>query len=51
MQKTLVIIKPDAVQRRLIGKIINRFDEGIGDNRVKNDCYIQRVGKRALFSS
>jgi len=27
MQKTLVIIKPDAVQRRLIGKIINRFDE------------------------
>ncbi len=27
MQKTLVIIKPDAVQRRLIGKIINRFEE------------------------
>ena len=27
MQKTLVIIKPDGVQRRLIGKIINRFDE------------------------
>ncbi len=27
MQKTLIIIKPDAVQRRLIGKIINRFEE------------------------
>jgi nucleoside-diphosphate kinase len=27
MQKTLVIIKPDAVQRRLIGKIISRFEE------------------------
>ncbi len=27
MQKTLVIIKPDAVPRRLIGKIINRFEE------------------------
>jgi len=27
MQKTLVIIKPDAVQRRLIGRIIGRFEE------------------------
>jgi len=27
MQKTLVIIKPDAVQRRLIGKIMSRFEE------------------------
>lgn len=27
MQRTLVIIKPDAVQRRLIGKIISRFEE------------------------
>lgn len=27
MQKTLVIIKPDAVQRRLMGKIISRFEE------------------------
>lgn len=27
MQKTLVILKPDAVQRRLIGKIISRFEE------------------------
>lgn len=27
LQKTLVILKPDAVQRRLIGKIISRFEE------------------------
>lgn len=27
MQKTLVIIKPDAVQRRLVGRIINRIEE------------------------
>ncbi len=27
MQRTLVLIKPDAVQRRLIGKIISRFEE------------------------
>ncbi|MHC4322246.1 MAG: nucleoside-diphosphate kinase, partial [Planctomycetota bacterium] len=27
MQRSLVIIKPDAVQRRLIGKIINKFEE------------------------
>ncbi len=27
MQKTLVILKPDAVPRRLIGKIINRFED------------------------
>jgi nucleoside-diphosphate kinase len=27
MQKTLVLIKPDAVQRRLIGRITSRFEE------------------------
>ncbi|MEW6358918.1 MAG: nucleoside-diphosphate kinase [Planctomycetota bacterium] len=27
MENTLVILKPDAVQRRLIGKIISRFEE------------------------
>ena len=26
MERTLVIIKPDAVQRGLIGKIIDRFE-------------------------
>ncbi|WKZ20068.1 MAG: nucleoside-diphosphate kinase [Candidatus Jettenia sp. CY-1] len=27
MEKTLIILKPDAVQRRLLGKIIARFEE------------------------
>lgn len=27
MEKTLIILKPDALQRRLIGKIISRFEE------------------------
>lgn len=27
MEKTLIILKPDAVQRRLLGKIILRFEE------------------------
>jgi nucleoside-diphosphate kinase len=27
MEKTLVLIKPDGVQRQLIGRIINRFEE------------------------
>lgn len=27
MEKTLIILKPDALQRRLMGKIISRFEE------------------------
>lgn len=27
MERTLVLIKPDAVQRRLVGRIISRFEE------------------------
>lgn len=27
MERTLVILKPDALQRRLVGKIISRFEE------------------------
>ncbi|MDN3515592.1 MAG: nucleoside-diphosphate kinase [Candidatus Brocadia sp.] len=27
MEKTLIILKPDAVQRRLLGKILSRFEE------------------------
>ncbi|NUN11400.1 nucleoside-diphosphate kinase [Candidatus Micrarchaeota archaeon] len=27
MEKTLVLLKPDAVQRSLVGKILNRFEE------------------------
>ena len=27
MERTLILIKPDAIQRGLIGKIITRFEE------------------------
>lgn len=27
MEDTLVILKPDAVQRRLVGRIVSRFEE------------------------
>ena len=27
MERTLIVIKPDAVQRRLVGRIISRFEE------------------------
>ncbi|MEC8508715.1 MAG: nucleoside-diphosphate kinase, partial [Planctomycetota bacterium] len=27
MEKTLVLLKPDCVQRRLMGRIISRFEE------------------------
>ncbi|MBM4053945.1 MAG: nucleoside-diphosphate kinase [Planctomycetes bacterium] len=27
MEKTLIILKPDAIQRRFVGKIISRFEE------------------------
>ncbi|MBI2542684.1 MAG: nucleoside-diphosphate kinase [Candidatus Aenigmarchaeota archaeon] len=27
MERTLVLLKPDAMERRLVGKIINRFEE------------------------
>ena len=50
MQRTLVLIKPDAVQRRLIGKIINRFEEkGLEINRVKADGYLRRAGKGKII--
>lgn len=39
MQKTLIIIKPDAVQRRLIGNIIKRFeDKGFQIMALKMTC-------------
>ena len=27
MERTLILLKPDAVQRRLIGRIISRFED------------------------
>lgn len=35
--KTFAIIKPDAIERNLVGKIISRIeDKGISINRIKN---------------
>ncbi|MCH7961923.1 MAG: nucleoside-diphosphate kinase, partial [Planctomycetes bacterium] len=27
MERTLIILKPDALQRRLVGRIVQRFEE------------------------
>lgn len=55
LQKTLVIIKPDSVQRRLIGKIITRFeDKGLEilglkllviSESVAREIYLDHEGK------
>lgn len=49
LQKTLILLKPDAVQKNLVGKIINRFEEKwfkivglkmmILDNKIINEHY------------
>ena len=33
IQKSFVMMKPDAVQRRLMGKILSRFEEKGSSNR------------------
>ena len=35
IQRTLVIIKPDAVQRGLVGKVVHRFER----KGLKNNIY------------
>lgn len=55
MEKTLIIIKPDALQRNLIGEIITRFErKGLKilglkmlalDNAILNEHYIHHKGK------
>ena len=47
IQQTFVIIKPDAIQRGLIGKIISRFEDKQLDileigMRVKNTCWCKQ---------
>jgi nucleoside-diphosphate kinase len=52
MQRTLAIIKPDAVQRRLIGKIINRFEEkGLEIIGLKMTFISEGLAKKNLFCS
>jgi nucleoside-diphosphate kinase len=55
IEKTLVVIKPDAFQRRLIGRIIDRFeDKGLSivalksllvDKKAAREMYSQHEGK------
>lgn len=47
MQKTLIIIKPDAVQRRLIGDIIKRFeDKGLQILGLKMTCISESLARQ-----
>lgn len=47
MQKTLIIIKPDAVQRRLIGNIVKRFeDKGLQILGLKMTCISESVARQ-----
>ena len=44
-EQTLIVIKPDGIRRRLIGKIISRFeDKGFG---VKDLCFFIFSPKKA----
>ena len=55
MERTLIILKPDAVQRRLAGRILTRFEEkGLTiaalklvriDERLARDLYRVHLGK------
>lgn len=48
MEDTLVLIKPDAVERHLVGQIISRFEDngfqifGI-EARMFEDCFLKRL--------
>ena len=46
MERTLVIIKPDAIQRRLAGEIIHRFERR-RPSRLSLSNPIQQAGKKA----
>ncbi len=63
-ERTLVLIKPDAVQRGLIGEIIVRFEraglkiedmkitvpapELVGKHYIDDDCWLGSVGKKTI---
>jgi nucleoside-diphosphate kinase len=64
IEKTLVIIKPDGVQRGLIGEVLGRFEraglkivgmkmtwptkELVGEHYTDDDDYLESVGEKAL---
>lgn len=67
IERTLVIIKPDGVQRGLLGEIIGRFEraglkvagmklawpdeEFVGEHYLADENYLKSVGEKALESA
>lgn len=67
MKKTLAIIKPDGVQRGLVGNIINRFEQAglkivalkmvwpsaelVGEHYSDDENYLTSVGEKALANA
>lgn len=49
MQKTLVLIKPDAVRRRFIGRIISRFEDRGLLIRAMKMMKMNRAGARRFY--
>ena len=43
MQKTLVILKPSAIQRGLVGEVISRFEKRSANSRNENDILTDEV--------
>ncbi len=49
MERTLIIVKPDGVQRGLIGSVLGRFERrGSEDRRAEDDAGITRSGGTSL---
>ena len=47
MERTLIILKPDAIQRRLIGRLIQRFeDKGLAVGGMKLMCISRELAER-----
>jgi len=47
MERTLIILKPDAIQRRLIGRLIQRFeDKGLAVGGMKLMCIPRELAER-----
>ena len=52
IQKTLVVIKPDAVKRRLVGQIVTRFEEkGFQLLELRLYLFSKRGGPRRFMTS
>lgn len=49
MERTLVLVKPDGVEKNIVGAIINRFESAGLKNRSAQDAdIIKKAGREAL---